>query len=169
MQTGFWFYCRSHNLKKIGHCLSIYYNIIESKTWLLCKNDGGGGIFTGALLVVITITVECFSKWPEFWQALSLRACFENQCLFGSWNTPFFPKRPIHNYTRVWKNNRESVVHVISIDLLFIRDALGYNSECASSNKGFLMRWMVTVMPGACNSFVKTSKIYISLLSVSFR
>ncbi len=76
----------------------------------------------------------------------------------------FFPKRPIHNYTRVWKNNRESVVHVISIDLLFIRDALGYNSECASSNKGFLMRWMVTVMPELAIVLLKQVK-YIFLYS----
>lgn len=53
------------------------------------KNDRGV-ILTGALLcLVITVTVEFFSKLPDFWQALVLPTCFGDQKLFGSKGTPY--------------------------------------------------------------------------------
>lgn len=73
-------------------------------------------------------------------------ACmFWKSVLFWQLKHPLFSKHPIHSYTQMCvENNRESVLQVISIDLLFLRDAFCNNSECASGNKWCLMRWMVT-------------------------
>lgn len=78
-----------------------------------------------ALLVIIT--VEFFRKWPEFWQALSLRACFENHCFFGSWNTntPLFLTHYSQLHTNVCGKTIENLLlQVISIDLLFLSDIM---------------------------------------------